>query len=159
MPESNRSDPMVPPKSGSILASAKLDAVETGSRFSVVHHPIAPRALAAPLHRHRNEDEYSFVLKSTLGTFLGNRIGIAETGAWVAMPGGEWHTLWNAGDEPCEVIEVIAPGGFEDYFREVAAAWGDVEAFAALNAKYDIEMVFDSVPALCKRFRLTFPKM
>lgn len=144
---------------GGLGVDWKLDAAETGGRFSVVHHPIAPRALAAPLHRHQNEDEYSFVLNGTLGAFLGDRIGIAETGAWVAKPRGEWHTLWNAGDEPCEVIEVIAPGGFEDYFREVTAAWGDVEAFAALNAKYDIEMDFDSVPALCERFGLTFPKM
>lgn len=144
---------------GGLGVDWKLDAAETGGRFSVVHHPIAPRALAAPLHRHQNEDEYSFVLKGTLGAFLGNRIGIAETGTWVAKPRGEWHTLWNASEEPCEVIEVIAPGGFEDYFREVAAAWGDVEAFAAINLKYDIEMDFDSVPALCERFGLTFPKI
>jgi hypothetical protein len=30
----------------------KIDGIETGERFSVVHHPIAPHALAAPLHRH-----------------------------------------------------------------------------------------------------------
>jgi len=31
-------------------------------RFAIVHHPLAPRALAAPLHYHHNEDEFSFVL-------------------------------------------------------------------------------------------------
>jgi len=41
----------------------KIDAVETGGGFSVVHHPIAARALAAPLHRRRNEDECSHDLE------------------------------------------------------------------------------------------------
>lgn len=40
----------------------KIDGIDTGERFAVVHHPIAPRALAAPLHFHHNEDEYSCVL-------------------------------------------------------------------------------------------------
>jgi hypothetical protein len=40
-------------------------------------------------------------------------------------PRHQWHTFWNAGDTPCEIIEVIAPSGFENYFREGAATWGD----------------------------------
>ncbi len=54
---------------------------------------------------------------------------------------------------------MISPAGFEDYFREVAAAWGDVAAFAAINEKYALEMRFDSVPDLCRRFNLTFPEL
>lgn len=45
----------------------------------------------------------------------------------------QWHTFWNADDEPCEIIEVISPAGFESYFREVSAAWGDVSKFAEIN--------------------------
>jgi quercetin dioxygenase-like cupin family protein len=45
----------------------KINGSETGERFSVVHHPIAPRTLVAPLHYHHNEDEYSFVLEGKLG--------------------------------------------------------------------------------------------
>ena len=41
----------------------------------------------------------------------------------------------------------------------MAAAWGDVEAFAAINARYDLEMDFDTVPGLCERFGLTFPEL
>jgi hypothetical protein len=37
----------------------KVDGGDTGQRFSIVHHPLAPRALAAPLHYHHNEDELS----------------------------------------------------------------------------------------------------
>lgn len=137
----------------------KVDGADTDGRFSIVQHPIAPRALAAPLHRHRNEDELSFVLTGRLGALLGDEVVTADPGAWVFKPRRQWHTFWNAGDDPCEIIEIISPAGFEDYFREVAAAWGDVEAFAAINARYELDMDFDSVPGLCERFGLTFPDL
>jgi hypothetical protein len=54
---------------------------------------------------------------------------------------------------------VISPGGFEEYFREVAAAWGDLARFAELNQKYGLEMDFESVPGLCARFGLVFPQI
>jgi mannose-6-phosphate isomerase-like protein (cupin superfamily) len=40
-----------------------VDGSEADDRFSLVEHPMSARALAAPLHRHTNEDEYSFVLE------------------------------------------------------------------------------------------------
>jgi mannose-6-phosphate isomerase-like protein (cupin superfamily) len=137
----------------------KIDGVHSDRRFAVVHHPIAPHALAAPLHFHHNEDEYSFVLKGSLGALLGENVVVAGAGSWVFKPRGQWHTFWNPEDSPCEIIEIISPAGFENYFREVAAAWGDVAQFQRINAKYDLEMDFDSVPRLCERFGLTFPEL
>lgn len=144
---------------GGLGVSWKIDGTETGGRFAVVHHPMAPRALAAPLHYHHHEDEYSYVLEGTLGALLGDEVVTAGPGTWVHKPRGQWHTFWNAGDTPCRIIEVISPAGFEDYFREVADAWGDLEKFADINARYDLEMDFESVPDLCERFGLTFPEM
>jgi mannose-6-phosphate isomerase-like protein (cupin superfamily) len=137
----------------------KIDGSETGQRFAIVHHPLAPRALAAPLHRHHNEDELSFVLSGSLGALLGNDVVIADPGTWVFKPRHQWHTFWNAGEEPCEIIEIISPAGFETYFREVSAAWGDLEKFAEINHKYALDMDFNSVPKLCERFDLTFPEL
>jgi mannose-6-phosphate isomerase-like protein (cupin superfamily) len=137
----------------------KIDGPQTGGQFAIVHHPIAPHALAAPLHYHHNEDEYSYVVKGSLGALLGEDVVIAGPGTWVAKPRHQWHTFWNPGDEPCEIIEVIAPSGFEDYFREVAAHWGDLEAFGRIAAKYRLDMNLESVPDLCARFGLTFPKL
>ncbi len=72
----------------------------------------------------------------------------------------QWHTFWNdSAEEVCEIIEIISPGGFENYFREVADNWGNLEKFAAIKAAYDLEMDFESVPDLCARFDLTFPKL
>jgi mannose-6-phosphate isomerase-like protein (cupin superfamily) len=144
---------------GGLGVNWKIDGRHTEERFAVVHHPIAPHALAAPLHYHHNEDEYSFVLKGRLGALLGDEVLIAEPGQWVFKPRHQWHTFWNPDDEPCEIIEVISPAGFENFFREVAAEWGDIDAFARINKKYSLDMKFESVPELCKRFGLTFPEL
>jgi mannose-6-phosphate isomerase-like protein (cupin superfamily) len=144
---------------GGLGVEWKIDARDTGGGFSVVHHPIAAHALAAPLHRHHNEDEYSYVLSGTLGALLGEEVVTAGPGSWVFKPREQWHTFWAEGDEPCHIIEVISPGGFEDYFREVAAAWGDVPAFARISEKYDLDIDLEGVPDLCDRFGLTFPEL
>lgn len=144
---------------GGLGVNWKIDGAETGNRFAIVHHPIAPRALAAPLHYHHREDEYSFVLSGRLGALLGDDVAIAGPGEWVFKPRHQWHTFWNAGDEPCEIIEVISPSGFEDYFREMAAVWGDVPQVMAVNQKFELEMRMESVPDLCARFGLTFPSL
>ncbi|MER8484011.1 cupin domain-containing protein [Mesorhizobium sp. M1322] len=133
----------------------KIDGFHTGERFSIVHHPLAPRALAAPLHRHHREDEYSYVLSGNLGALLGDDVVTAGPGTWVFKPRGQWHTFWNAGDRQCEIIEVISPAGFEDYFRELAAIWPDRTKSGELLRKYELDMDFESVPDLCARFGLT----
>jgi len=90
---------------------------------------------------------------------LGEEVVTAEAGCWVFKPRGQWHTFWNAGDTPCHILEVISPAGFENYFREVAESWGDVEEFARINERYSLDMDFESVPDLCQRFDLTFPEL
>ena len=90
-----------------------------------------------------------------LGALLGDDVVTAEPGTWVFKPRGQWHTFWNAGDTPCEIIEVISPAGFENYFREWSAVWPDRTKSVPLLRKYELDMDFDSVAELCARFGLT----
>jgi mannose-6-phosphate isomerase-like protein (cupin superfamily) len=133
----------------------KIDGVQTGGRFSVGHLPIAARTLAAPLHQHHREDEYSYVLTGRVGALLGEDVVTAKPGTWIFEPRGQWHISWNAGDTLCEVIEVISPAGFENYFREWMAIWLDRSKSADLLRKYELDMDVDSVPRLCARFGLS----
>ena len=139
----------------------KIAGAEAGGRLSVVPHPLAPRALAAPLHRHSREDENSYVLEGTLGALLGDEVVTAGPGTWVFKPRDQWHTFWNAGDEPCEIVEIISPAGFEDFFRELAEVYAtgepDLVRFADACARYGVDMDPESVPGLCKRFGVTHP--
>lgn len=133
----------------------KIDGADTGGQFSVVHHPIAPRSLVAPLHRHHREDEYSYVLTGKMGALLGDEVVTAGPGTWVFKPRGQWHTFWNAGDTPCEIIEIISPPAFEDFFRELTGVWGDNKRLIELSARYGHDILPETVPELCERFGLT----
>jgi mannose-6-phosphate isomerase-like protein (cupin superfamily) len=138
---------------------------ESGGGFSLVEHPIPPRGLAAPLHRHAREDEYSYVLEGRMGAQLGDDVVFANAGDLVFKPRGQWHTFWNAGDSPCRILEIISPGGFEHYFEELgdgiaamtAATAGEVLAHSGLPVRYAIEFRPESIPELCRTHGLTFP--
>src|SRR6201985_315917 len=143
---------------GSIGVRFLIDGHEASERFSLVEHPMSPRALAAPIHRHTREDEYSYVLEGRMGALLGDEVVEAGPGDLVFKPRDQWHTFWNAGDEPCRILEIISPAGFEKFFEELDALGGalnaDPEALAALNARYGQEMQPETVPELLERFGL-----
>src|SRR5438045_3527819 len=143
---------------GSIVVRVLTDRLETGERFSLVEHPMAPRALAAPLHLHTRGDEYSFVLQGCMGALLGDDVVEAGPGDLVFKPRNQWHTFWNAGDEPCRILELISPAGFERFFRELVDLGGiaqvEPEAFVQLTARYGLEVQPETIPELMDRFGL-----
>jgi mannose-6-phosphate isomerase-like protein (cupin superfamily) len=148
---------------GSIGVRFMIDTEEThAGGFSLVEHPMPPRHLAAPSHRHSREDEYSYVLEGRMGALLGDDVVYAGTGDLVHKPRDQWHTFWNAGDTPCRILEIIAPGGFEQYFAELVEAGErnpgppDPVWLAELAARYGLELDFESIPKLCERFGLVF---
>src|SRR4030088_1357010 len=104
---------------GSIGVRFMIGGDESGGGFSLVEHPMGPRALAAPLHRHNREDEYSFVLEGRVGADLGGEIVYGEVGDLIFKPRGQWHTFWNAGDSPARILEIISPTVFEQFFAEM----------------------------------------
>src|SRR5438874_10210951 len=143
---------------GSIGVRFMIDGSEAGERFSLVEHPMSARALAAPLHLHTREDEYSYVLQGRMGALLGDDVVEAGPGDLVHKPRNQWHTFWNAGDEPCRILEIISPAGFERFFRELVDMGGVTraapEALAELNERYGLEMQPETVPELLERFGL-----
>jgi len=143
---------------GSIGVRFMIDGEQTAEGFSLVEHPMSARALAAPLHRHTREDEYSYVLQGRMGALLGEEVLEAGPGELVFKPRNQWHTFWNAGDEPCRILEIIAPAGFERFFAELSALGGAVEAqpddLRELSERYALEMDPSSIPGLLERFGL-----
>ena len=135
-----------------------IPGADTDSRLSLVEHPMPPRGLAAPLHRHNREDEYSYVLEGRMGALLGDDVVEAGPGDLVFKPRKQWHTFWNASDEPCRILEIISPAGFEHFFRELDGLGGalkaDPEELAQLNERYGLEMQPETIPGLLDRFGL-----
>ena len=146
---------------GSIGVRFMLDGAEAGERFSLVEHPMSPYALAAPLHRHAREDEYSFVIEGSVGALLGEEVVVGEPGDLIFKPRNQWHTFWNAGPAPARILEIISPAGFERYFEELVDLGGvngvDPRTLMGLCSRYELEMDPESVPGLVERFGLRFP--
>ena len=134
----------------------------SGGGLSLVEHPMPPRALAAPLHRHTQEDEYSVVLEGRVGALLGDDVVYGEPRDLIFKPRGEWHTFWNAGEEPARLLEIISPAGFERYFEELTELPPEldrderVNRIGAIAERYGLEMDFGSIPRLVEDYDLVF---
>jgi quercetin dioxygenase-like cupin family protein len=131
-----------------------IEGEQTGGLFSVVEHPLPPRALGAPLHSHTNEDEYSYVLEGRVGVQLGEQVVEAGPGELVFKPRGQRHAFWNAGDEPARLLEIISPAGFENYFRELAPlltkSEPDDQAIGEVVNRYQLDIDFSTIPLLAE---------
>jgi mannose-6-phosphate isomerase-like protein (cupin superfamily) len=133
-----------------------IDGQDADDRFSLVEHPMPAHALAAPMHRHSREDEYSYVLDGNIGALLGDSVVIGNPGDLIFKPRNQWHTFWNAGDKPARVLEIISPAGFENFFRELVDLGGGAkagpQALGELCGRYGLEMDLSSIPLLIERF-------
>ena len=139
-----------------------IDGDRSSGRFSLVEHPMPPRALAAPMHRHSREDEYGIVLEGRVGALLGDDVVYGGPGDLIFKPRGEWHTFWNGGEEPARLLEIISPAGFERYLEELTQLPTDLgrderaRTIAAIAERNGLEMDFASVPALLEQYNLLF---
>ena len=140
----------------------KLLGADTGGTFAAVEHPIAPMTLAAPPHRHQNEDETSYVLEGNIAVEIGGRVIHASPGTLVFKPRGIFHTFWNEEDVPARILEIISPAGFEKYFEEVAvlAELGvppDDSRRQALADKYHVVYDRSRVMEIAQKHHLALP--
>lgn len=137
-----------------------IPGADSDGGFSLVEHPLKPRALAAPLHRHSREDEYSYVLRGRIGALLGDEVVHGGPGDLIYKSRGQWHTFWNAGDQDASLLEIISPAGFEKYFEELielfAGGKPQPERIAPIAARYGLEVNPSTIPSLCAAHGLTF---
>ena len=147
---------------GSIGVRFIVDSVDSGGAFSLVEHPIPPRKLAAPLHRHHREDEYTVVLSGEIGVLLGDDVVFGAPGDVIFKPRGQWHTFWNAGSDPALVLEIISPAGFEVYFQQFSdlldaeGSPPDPVKAGEIADRFGLELDLPSIPRLTAEHGLTF---
>lgn len=134
-----------------------IDGADTGGRFALVQHTLDSRALAAPVHRHHNEDEYTYVLSGRIGAVLGGEEVVAEAGDLIFKPRNQWHTFWNAGDETASVLEIISSAGLEELFRSFKdIPEPDPETLMAMAAAYGCDIDFEATMPIVERHSLEF---
>ncbi|MCW2763002.1 MAG: Cupin 2 conserved barrel domain protein [Marmoricola sp.] len=143
---------------GGVQDRFMIDGADTEGRFALVQHLFTAKALAAPMHRHRNEDEFTYVLSGQIGAVIEGREVIAEPGDLLFKPRGQWHTFWNPSEEPAVCLELISPAGLEDLFRSFTSLTEPPtpEVLAALAAEYGCEVDFEKTMPLVERLGLVF---
>jgi quercetin dioxygenase-like cupin family protein len=143
---------------GGVLDRFMIEQRNTGGRFALIEHRLAPKALAAPLHLHTKEDEYSYILEGEVGAYLGGTEVLAHAGDLVTKPRGQWHTFWNAGSSTARVLEIISPGGLEDLFRllDTSPDLYEPERLIPLADTYGAKVDFERTLPIVERHGLSF---
>jgi quercetin dioxygenase-like cupin family protein len=136
-----------------------IESAETDGRFALIEHTIPPRTLAAPIHTHEREDEYSYVLSGRMGAQIGDETIEAGPGELVRKPRGVPHAFWNAHYEECVLLELISPGGFAEYFSDLAPLLSgdgppDFAKLAEIQRRYGLTMDMASREPLTERHGL-----
>lgn len=96
------------------------DSSDTAGQFAMIE--IAGSSGGEPpIHVHRNEDEFFFVLEGKLKVLRGHQELTLEPGQSAFLPRNVAHTF-KVVSRHARFLNTITPGGFEDYFREIGQA-------------------------------------
>ena len=133
------------------LVTIKSTAETTGGRVAVTEN-LAPRGSGSPLHVHRREDEWFYVIEGELTFWVGGEVIEAPAGTFVYGPRDVPHTFVVSSDQ-ARFLLVAEPAGFEAFIRTLAepaeqleippapTALPDVARLAAIAAEHGIEII------------------
>ncbi len=105
---------------GRISSVFKADGDETNSRYSISEWCLEPHTKGPGAHSH-DEDDVFYVLEGTMSILLGDKWVDAPRGSFVIAPGGMTHDFENRTDARAGMLNVSAPGGFEEEMPGIAA--------------------------------------
>src|SRR5262245_4538587 len=111
---------------------------QTGGSFGVWRYTKVLEG-GPPLHIHRTEDEFFYVLSGEFNFQLGDCITRTPAGSFVFIPKDMVHTFQHVGSEPGVLLGSVHPGGFEGLFQGLPGA--DAETIKALFKKYNMDVV------------------
>ncbi len=123
----------------------KAAGEETGGAYSL--REVVMIGEGPPQHIHKAEDEAFYVLEGEVDVKRGEETIHALAGAFVLIPRGAPHTIWNTGSTPAKILAIFSPPGMEQYFIETGAEDKEpdttayIEKAMAVAEKYNLEIV------------------
>jgi quercetin dioxygenase-like cupin family protein len=128
---------------GPSRVAIKAGASDGMGSLAILETTLPPGVQGPVRHVHDETVDSFYVLEGTLTVQLDGRTAEAGAGSYVLIPPGNPHTFSNPSEDPVRVLNVMAPGGFEGYFREVAALGGppDPAVMAEIASKYDFRAI------------------
>ncbi len=117
------------------------DSESTGGNLGVVEMLEVPAGDMPPLHVHHASDECFYVVDGEVTLFLPGQERRLGQGDFFLAPRGIPHT-YRVGDEPCRMLVISQPGGFERFVAGVSRLdRPDPEELTAIAAEYEIEIL------------------
>jgi mannose-6-phosphate isomerase-like protein (cupin superfamily) len=113
-PGEGRSYPM-----GPLSAVFKADGAETAQRYSISEWWLDAHTKGPGPHSHP-EDDVFYVLAGTMHVFVGGEWHEAPAGSFVLVPSGMTHDFENRGEKRAGMLNVSAPGNFEQHMPGIA---------------------------------------
>ena len=101
-----------------ILATIKAGTEATAGRVAVIEH-LASRGSGSPLHVHRNEDEWFYIIEGELAVWVGGQVVTAAAGSFIFGPRDIPHTFTVTSGQG-RFLLVTQPAGFENFMRDLA---------------------------------------
>ena len=126
---------------------------QTGGSFGVWRYTSVLGG-GPPLHIHRAEDEFFYVLSGEFYFQLGDcSITHTPAGSFIFIPKDMVHTFQHIGPEPGVLLGSVHPGGFEGLFQGLPGA--DAERLKALFKQYNMDIVGPPLHVATPRAPLT----
>ena len=134
------------------LSMVKASKESTDGHMAVVEM-LAPSGFGSPLHVHRREDEWFYVIEGVLTVWVDGDTFEVPAGSFAYGPRDLAHTFLVTSPTPARFLLGTEPSGFEDFVRELgepaetftlAPATVELpspERMTAVAAKYGIEIL------------------
>jgi mannose-6-phosphate isomerase-like protein (cupin superfamily) len=123
----------------------KATAEATRGLFFIAESTVAAGFPGPPPHVHDTLVDSFYVLEGTLTVVVGHEEVELGPGGFACAPPGVRHTFSNRSDSQVRFLNINAPGGFERYMRELAAASSEgalsSERIGEIASRYDVRVV------------------
>jgi mannose-6-phosphate isomerase-like protein (cupin superfamily) len=104
---------------GRISAVFKADGAETADGYSISEWWLEPHTKGPGAHSHP-EDDVFYVLAGVMSVFVDPEWIEADVGSFVLVPGNVTHDFENRGSVRAGMLNVSAPGNFEQHMPDIA---------------------------------------
>jgi mannose-6-phosphate isomerase-like protein (cupin superfamily) len=134
------------------LATIKASSAATGGGATVIQQLCRPGS-GSPLHVHRRDDEWFYILSGRVTFEVGDDEIDAPAGSFVFGPRDIPHRFTVEGPDDAAFLLVTQPGGFDEFLTEMSVpadgpvlppagvAMPDPAALGAAAARYGIEIL------------------
>jgi quercetin dioxygenase-like cupin family protein len=134
------------------LISVLMSSKDTENKFSLLRY-VERRGMEPPPHTHTREDESFYLLDGEVDYYVGDEVLRAKKGDWVFLPKNIQHSF-KVQTETADTLILFNPGGFENYFIEVASRAKELGLPPIPKDPPDSKKLLE----VAARYGLTYPK-